>query len=156
MKAVVQRVTQASVTVGGSVVGSIDAGLLVLVGIASTDTQAEVDWMTNKILSLRIFPDADGKMNISVVDVEGGILLVSQFTLYGDLKKGTRPSFVNAARPERAEPLFNQLVQAVASNTSVHVATGKFGEMMQVALVNDGPVTIVLERGSSDLGSAAI
>lgn len=146
MKAVVQRVTQASVTIGGTVVGSIHSGLLVLVGVANTDTLAEVDWIAKKVLSLRIFPDADGKMNCSVVDIEGGILLVSQFTLYGELKKGTRPSFIKAAKSDFAEPLFNNLVETIASNTSVHVAAGRFGEMMQVALVNDGPVTIVLER----------
>ncbi|MBI2793106.1 MAG: D-tyrosyl-tRNA(Tyr) deacylase [Ignavibacteria bacterium] len=156
MKAVVQRVTHASVAVGGTVVGSIHTGLLVLVGIANTDSLAEVNWMAKKILSLRIFPDSDGKMNCSVVDVEGGILLVSQFTLYGELKKGTRPSFIKAANPDLAEPLFNQLVETIASNTSVQVATGKFGEMMQVALENDGPVTIVLERHSSDIGPSMI
>jgi D-aminoacyl-tRNA deacylase len=150
MKCVVQRVRRASVTVDGSVVGSIDHGLLVLVGITHTDTGAEVDWMADKLLSLRVFSDAEGKMNLSVCDVKGGLLLVSQFTLYGDLKKGTRPSFIKAAPPDHAEPLFNDLVQSIrelsAEAPSMKVETGIFGAMMDVELVNDGPVTIVLER----------
>lgn len=146
MKAVVQRVTQASVTVAGTVVGSIESGLLVLVAVAAADTPAEASWMAEKILSLRIFPDADGRMNVTVVDVGGGILLVSQFTLYGELKNGTRPSYTNAAKPELAKRLFDLLAELITSRGTVRVATGTFGAMMHVSLVNDGPVTIILER----------
>lgn len=149
MKCVVQRVSRASVTVDGVVVGSIANGLLVLVGITHTDSEVQAQWIADKLLSLRVFADDEGKMNRSVTDNGGGILLVSQFTLYGDLKKGTRPSFIEAARPEHAQPLFDRLVDLVrqgASSTSVSVATGIFGAMMDVELVNDGPVTILLER----------
>lgn len=148
MKCVIQRVSRASVTVDGSVVGSINHGLLVLVGITHADTNDQAAWMADKILTLRVFADDEGKMNRSVMDVSGGVLLVSQFTLYGDLKKGTRPSFIAAARPEQALPLFDHLVELVrrGAESNVHVATGTFGAMMDVELVNDGPVTIVVER----------
>lgn len=149
MKCVVQRVSRASVTIDGVVVGSIANGLVVLVGITHSDSEAQAQWMADKLLSLRVFADDEGKMNRSVVDVSGGVLLVSQFTLYGDLKKGTRPSFIEAARPELAQPLFDRLVDLVrqgASGTPVSVGTGIFGAMMDVELVNDGPVTILLER----------
>jgi len=151
MRCVIQRVSSASVSVGGSVVGSIDKGLLVLVGITHTDTEQTADWMAEKILSLRIFPDSDGKMNLSVSDVGGGVLLVSQFTLYGDVSKGTRPSFIDAARPEHAEPLYNYLFSRLKTITLTgkqvnKLETGEFGAMMDVALVNDGPVTIVCDR----------
>jgi D-aminoacyl-tRNA deacylase len=148
MKCVIQRVTRASVTVDGTIVGSINHGLLVLVGITHADTNDQAAWMADKILTLRVFADDEGKMNRSVKDVSGGVLLVSQFTLYGDLKKGTRPSFIAAARPEQAQPLFDHLVDLVrlGAELNVDVATGTFGAMMDVELVNDGPVTIVVER----------
>lgn len=151
MRALVQRVTSAHVSVDGTTVGSIDTGLVALIGITHTDTVEECRWIAEKILSLRVFPDDDGKMNRSVADVAGGLLLVSQFTLYGDLSKGTRPSFIRAAGGEVARPLFDAFVsimQDLVTNekTPVTIATGVFGAMMQVHIVNDGPVTILLER----------
>lgn len=149
MRIVVQRTSSASVTVNGQVMGRIGRGLLALVGITHNDSPAEVEWMADKLLSLRIFSDDDGKMNRSVTDIGGGILVVSQFTLYGDLRKGTRPSFIDAARPEHAEPLYDMLVTRLrerGKDDGVKIGTGIFGAMMDVALVNDGPVTIILER----------
>ncbi len=146
MRAVIQRVARASVTSEGRLLGSIGPGLLVLVGVAPGDGAATVRWMAEKILRLRIFEDAAGKMNRSVEDVAGGILVVSQFTLYGDAARGNRPSFTPAASPEIARPLYEELVRTLASMTTLPVATGSFGAAMEVALVNDGPVTILLER----------
>lgn len=145
MKAVVQRVKKASVTVDGNIVGSIGKGLMVLLGIHEHDTLNELQWMAEKLVKLRIFEDEEGKMNISVKDVGGEILLVSQFTLYGDLKKGTRPSFIEAARPEVAIPLYEKMIESLKSE-GIHVETGIFGAMMDVELINSGPVTIILER----------
>jgi D-aminoacyl-tRNA deacylase len=139
MRAVVQRVSRAEVRVAGERTGAIERGLLVLVGIAPTDGPVQLKWMADKLENLRIFSDADGKMNLSVRDVQGGILLVSQFTLYGDAAKGRRPSFVGAARPELAEPLYEQLCAMLGAQR------GRFGADMQVELVNDGPVTILLD-----------
>lgn len=151
MKLVIQRVSQARVDIDGRTVGSIAYGLCALVGITHTDTHAQCEWMAEKLLALRVFADDEGKMNRSMRDTGGGILLVSQFTLYGDLAKGTRPSYIDAARPEHAEPLFKSFVdmvraRAASCQPSIDVATGVFGAMMQVHLVNDGPVTIILER----------
>lgn len=151
MKLVIQRVSQARVDIDGHTVGSIAHGLCALVGITHTDTDAQCAWMAEKLLALRVFADDDGKMNRSLRDTGGGILLVSQFTLYGDLSKGTRPSYIDAARPEHAEPLFQSFVDMVRTHAThshppINVATGVFGAMMQVHLVNDGPVTIILER----------
>lgn len=151
MKLVVQRVTEASVTVDGTTVGSITHGLCALVGITHTDTHAQCRWMADKLLSLRVFADDVGKMNRSLRETGGGILLVSQFTLYGDLSKGTRPSYIDAARPEHAEPLFALFVELVQERAAenqlpIQVATGVFGTMMRVRLVNDGPVTLILEK----------
>lgn len=148
MRAVVQRVSQASVTVKGGLVASINGGLLVLVGITHSDTAEQVSWMADKILSLRVFADDEGRMNRSVADIGGGVILVSQFTLYGNLANGTRPSFIDAAPGERARPLFDMLVQVCTQRAAGRVAIqqGVFGAMMDVALVNDGPVTIILER----------
>lgn len=151
MKLVIQRVSQARVDIDGRTVGSIAYGLCALVGITHTDTHAQCEWMAEKLLALRVFADDEGKMNRSVRDTGGGILLVSQFTLYGDLAKGTRPSYIDAARPEHAEPLFQSFVDMVRARAAncqppIDVATGVFGAMMQVHLVNDGPVTIILER----------
>jgi D-tyrosyl-tRNA(Tyr) deacylase len=142
---VVQRVSRASVTIEGSVSGAIDRGLLVLVGFTAGDGQAQVDWMAQKLVGLRIFADDAGKMNRSVRDVGGGVLVVSQFTLYGDASKGRRPSFIHAADPSEAVPLYEAFVTAVRAR-DVPVETGEFGAMMDVELVNDGPVTLVIER----------
>ena len=144
MRAVVQRVRSARVIVGDEVVGAIDRGLLVLLGVAPNDTAAEGQWLADKIVGLRIFADDDGKMNRSVADIGGAVLVVSQFTLYGDCRKGRRPSFVGAAPPEIAEPLYNRFLDAVRA-LGVPTAAGRFGAMMQVELVNDGPVTLILE-----------
>lgn len=144
MRSVVQRVTQASVTVEGEVVGRIGAGLLVLFGVGRGDTEADLNWMVDKIAGLRLFEDGEGKMNRSVQDVGGEILMVSQFTLYGDCRKGKRPSFSTAAPPETAGELFQQAV-AKMRDYGLHVETGVFQAEMQVALVNDGPVTLLID-----------
>jgi D-tyrosyl-tRNA(Tyr) deacylase len=144
MRAVVQRVSRASVTVAGAVVGEIASGWLVLLGVAPDDSQKQVDWLAEKIANLRAFSDAEGKMNLSVQDVSGSVLVVSQFTLYGDCQKGRRPSFIGAAPPAVAEPLYEAFVTAFKL-LGVPVATGQFAADMQVELVNDGPVTFVLD-----------
>ena len=146
MKIVVQRVKRASVTVDGSVTGKINNGLLLLIGIHETDNKEEIDWCCRKISKLRIFEDDEGKMNRSVQDVKGGILAVSQFTLYGNTRKGTRPSFIEAAKPDVAEPLYDYMVERFKKITNLSVQEGKFGAMMDVELVNDGPVTIIVEK----------
>ncbi len=145
MRVVVQRVTRASVAVDGKVVGAIGLGLLVLVAFTEADDQADVDWMAEKIVGLRVFPDDDGKMNRSVADVRGQLLVVSQFTLYGDVSRGRRPSFIKAADPKIAVPLYEAFIEALRDR-NVPVETGMFGAMMEVELVNDGPVTLVIER----------
>ena len=144
MRAVVQRVTRAKVTVDDEVAGEIGNGLVVLVGIARDDTKVEAAYLIDKIANLRIFDGENGKMNLSVKDVGGGLLIVSQFTLYGDVRRGLRPSWIDAAPPEVAEPLYDFFVRQ-ARSTIDDVATGKFQAMMQVELVNDGPVTILLD-----------
>jgi D-tyrosyl-tRNA(Tyr) deacylase len=144
MRAVVQRVRSARVLVGDEVVGAIGQGLLVLLGVAPTDTVAQVHWLADKIVGLRIFADADGKMNRGVAEIGGGVLVVSQFTLYGDCRKGRRPSFVGAAAPEIAEPLYEAFLNGVRA-LGIPVAAGRFGAMMQVELVNDGPVTLIID-----------
>jgi len=144
MRAVVQRVTRASVTVDDELIGEIGNGLVVLLGIARDDTKVEAAYLVDKILNLRIFDDDEGKMNLSVKDVDGGLLIVSQFTLYGDVRRGLRPSWIDAAPPEVAEPLYEFFVRQARSVVD-EVATGKFQAMMQVELVNDGPVTILLD-----------
>jgi D-tyrosyl-tRNA(Tyr) deacylase len=146
MKIIVQRVSEASVEVENMVTGKINKGLLLLVGIHNDDTKEEADWCCNKISKLRIFEDEDQKMNLSVKDVGGSLLVVSQFTLYGNVKKGTRPSFIEAARPEKAEPLYNYIVNRLEQTHKLPVETGKFGAMMNVKLINDGPVTLVVEK----------
>jgi D-tyrosyl-tRNA(Tyr) deacylase len=144
MRAVVQRVTRASVTVNGEEVGEIGNGLVVLLGIARDDTQKDAAYLVEKIAALRIFDDRAGVMNVSVKDVGGALLIVSQFTLYGDVRRGLRPSWIDAAAPEVAEPLYDSFV-AQARQLIERVATGSFRAMMQVELVNDGPVTILLD-----------
>ena len=144
MRAVVQRVTRASVTVDDEIVGEIAHGLVVLLGVAQDDTTQDADYLAPKIASLRIFDDSEGKMNVSLKDIEGGLLVVSQFTLYGDVRRGLRPSWSDAAPPELAEPLYEYFVES-SRKLIARVATGSFRKMMQVELVNDGPVTILLD-----------
>lgn len=144
MRALIQRVTQASVTVDGQVTGAIGRGFLVLVGVTQTDGQREAAWLAAKIAGLRVFDDDAGKMNLGLADVGGEVLVVSQFTLYGDARKGRRPDFLRAARPEQAEPLVEHFVEQLRS-ASLRVETGRFRAVMEVALVNDGPVTLWLD-----------
>ena len=146
MRAVVQRVSRAAVTIGGEVVGSIGPGLVALVGFRRGDDEAACRWLCDKLLRLRVFEDGEGKMNRTVAEAGGGILLVSQFTLYGDVRKGNRPGFDQAAPPEEAEPLYDRMVEHLRETSPVPVATGRFRAEMAVELVNDGPVTIILER----------
>ena len=144
MRAVVQRVTRASVTINEEIVGEIGNGLVVLLGIARDDTKDDADYLVPKIVALRIFDDAAGKMNVSLTDIEGGLLIVSQFTLYGDVRRGLRPSWSDAAPPEIAEPLYDYFVES-SRKLLARVETGSFRKMMKVELVNDGPVTILLD-----------
>lgn len=145
MRVLVQRVARARVEVGGRIVGSIDRGLAVLVGFTHTDSVEHATWMADKLVGLRIFADADDKLNLSVADVGGSVLVVSQFTLYGDAAKGRRPTFIDAARPEHALPLYQRFV-ALLRERGVRVETGEFGAAMEVHVVNDGPVTLWIER----------
>jgi len=145
MRVVLQRVSSASVTVDGRVTGQIGRGQLVLAGIEDADTVADGEWLAQKLVKLRIFADAEGQMNLSVQDIAGGILLVSQFTLFASTRKGTRPSFNKAGRPEHARLLYGQFIAQLSAALGRPVATGEFGAMMEVALVNDGPVTIILD-----------
>jgi len=144
MRLILQRVSEASVTVAGNTVGSIGTGLVILAGIAKSDTESEVDHLADKVLGLRIFPDSEGKMNRNVVDAGGSLLVVSQFTLYGDCRKGRRPSFDQAAVPEQAQSLYNYFVERLRAGP-VPVATGIFQAAMEVHLVNQGPVTILMD-----------
>ena len=144
MRAVVQRVTRASVTIEGEITGEIGNGLVVLLGVARDDTKDDADYLAAKIVALRIFDDAEGKMNVSVKDIDGGLLVVSQFTLYGDVRRGLRPSWSDAAAPEIAEPLYEYFVES-SRKLLGRVETGSFRKTMQVELVNDGPVTILLD-----------
>jgi len=144
MRAVVQRVSRAQVAVGGEVVGEVGRGLLVLLGVTHTDNEADVDYLAGKIAGLRVFEDENGKMNLDTAAVSGGILVVSQFTLYGDVRRGKRPSFDAAAAPERARQLYEYFVERIRA-AGLRCQTGRFQEMMEVELVNDGPVTILLD-----------
>jgi D-aminoacyl-tRNA deacylase len=144
MRAVVQRVTRARVTVDDLVVGEIELGLVVLLGVAHDDTRADADYLAPKIASLRIFDDTEGKMNVALKEIEGGLLVVSQFTLYGDVRRGLRPSWSEAAPPEIAEPLYEYFVES-SRKLIARVATGSFRKTMKVELINDGPVTILLD-----------
>jgi D-tyrosyl-tRNA(Tyr) deacylase len=145
MRVVLQRVSKASVTIDGREVGSIGRGFCLLVGFTHSDTPARVDWMAEKVTGLRLFSDADGKMNLGLEDVGGAVLVVSQFTLYGDTSKGRRPSFIDAARPELAVPLYERFLAAVRAR-GFTVAAGEFGADMLVEIHNDGPVTLILDR----------
>lgn len=146
MRVVLQRVSRARVTVGERVTGEVGRGYLLLVGFREGDDEEALRWMADKVVGLRLFPDEEGKMNRDLAEVEGGILVVSQFTLYGDARKGRRPSFVEAARPDIAVPLYERFVELLRERVPGRVGTGEFGAMMDVELVNDGPVTLVLER----------
>jgi len=149
MRVVLQRVSRAEVRVAGRVTGKIGVGFLVLAGFAPGDTEDTLAWMAEKVLGLRVFGDAEGKMNLALADVHGAVLVVSQFTLYGDASKGRRPSFIDAAPPEVAIPLYQRFVALLrerGAGSGTGVETGEFGAMMEVELVNDGPVTLILER----------
>ncbi|MEY3442193.1 MAG: D-tyrosyl-tRNA(Tyr) deacylase [Bacteroidota bacterium] len=150
MRAVVQRVKNATVKVAGNTVGEIGQGLLVLLGITHDDQSSDQDWLLKKLINLRIFNDAEGKMNLSVTDVGGGMLIVSQFTLYADSKKGNRPSYIRSAPPAVSIPLYENFVAALKAQFAGPVATGEFGAMMDVDLLNDGPVTIILDSRQQD------
>ena len=148
MRAVVQRVSRARVTVGNDLAGEIGSGLLVLLGVSKDDTEADADYLSNKIIGLRVFEDAGGKMNRAVAEAEGSVLVVSQFTLYGDVRHGKRPSFDAAATPEKARGLYEYFVERIRA-AGLRCETGRFQEMMQVELVNDGPVTILLDSSKA-------
>lgn len=151
MRAVIQRVKNASVTVDGAVVGAIEKGILVLLGVEAGDTAVDLEWLVARLARVRIFEDENGKMNLSLRDVGGDALVVSQFTLFGSMKKGSRPSFNRAAVPAEAIPLYESFVTALSEALGKPVPTGKFGAMMDVALVNDGPVTLVLDSRRPEL-----
>jgi len=146
MRIVLQRVSSASVSVDNEVKGAIDKGVMLLVGIHTDDTEETMRWMCDKILKLRIFPDDEGKMNRSVSDIKGDILIVSQFTLYGDTRKGTRPGFTEAAKPDVAEPMYEKVIQMFKERSDLKIQSGVFGAYMDVELLNDGPVTLILEK----------
>lgn len=146
MRAVVQRVSSASVVIGGESTGEINKGLCVFIAITDSDTPEVMDWMINKLINLRIFEDSEGKMNLSAKDSGGEILLVSNFTLYGDADRGYRPSFSKSSRPDFAEPFYDEFVRRLRERHPHKVATGKFGAMMDINLVNDGPVTVIIEK----------
>jgi D-tyrosyl-tRNA(Tyr) deacylase len=150
MKAVIQRVSQASVTIQEQVVAQIQTGLLVLIGIEEADVQEDLQWLSSKIANLRIFSDANGVMNVSVKERDGDVIVVSQFTLQASTKKGNRPSYIKAARPEIALPIYESFVQQMESELGKKVQTGQFGADMKVALVNDGPVTLIIDTKNKE------
>ena len=150
MRVVIQKVTQASVSIENQAVASIDKGLLVLVGIEDGDTNEDIAWLSSKIVNLRVFDDDNGVMNLSVKEVEGQVLIVSQFTLHASTKKGNRPSYIKAARPEVAIPIYEAFIKQVESLLGKRVPTGQFGAMMQVSLCNDGPVTILIDTKNKE------
>ncbi len=150
MKAVIQRVSEASVTIEGVVKSSIQNGYMILVGMEEADTKEDSEWLSKKIIGLPIFGDAEGKMNLDIKEVNGDILLISQFTLHAQTKKGNRPSYIKAARPEQAIPLYEQFIQQMQLDLGKPVSTGEFGADMKVALVNDGPVTIIIDTKSKE------
>jgi D-aminoacyl-tRNA deacylase len=150
MRAVIQRVSRASVTIGNVLKSEIGSGLLVLAGIEEEDDNNDVEWLANKIIQLRIFNDSNGAMNLSVLETGGSIMVISQFTLHAKTKKGNRPSYIKAARPETAIPLYESLVKKISELTGKKAATGEFGAMMEVGLVNDGPVTIIIDTKNKE------
>lgn len=150
MKAVIQRVSQSSVTIEGEVVASIQKGLLILVGIEDADTKDDIEWLSTKIVNLRIFGDESDVMNLSVKDLNGDIIIVSQFTLHASTKKGNRPSYIKAAKPDIAIPIYNQFIQQIEKDLEKKVQTGQFGADMKVSLINDGPVTIIIDTKNKE------
>jgi D-tyrosyl-tRNA(Tyr) deacylase len=150
MRAVIQRVKFASVKVKGDVIGQIGPGLLILLGIEDADNELDAEWLAKKITDLRIFSDEAGKMNLDVKNINGGLLVVSQFTLHASIKKGTRPSFIKAARPEKAIPLYEYFIQESGERMGRKVETGKFGADMEVELLNEGPVTIIIDTQNKE------
>ena len=150
MKAVIQRVSQASVTIEGKKVSEISKGLLVLVGIEDTDSQEDIDWLSSKIVNLRIFGDENDVMNLSVKDIDGDIIVVSQFTLQASTKKGNRPSYIKASKPEVAVSLYEKFVSQIENDLGKKIQTGEFGADMKVALLNDGPVTIIIDTKNKE------
>lgn len=150
MKIVIQRVTQASVTINNNVYSSINQGLLILLGIENSDTIEDIKWLCNKIVNLRIFNDSNGVMNISVKDISGEILVISQFTLHAATQKGNRPSYIKAAKPEIAIPLYEKFIGILSETSTIPVKTGQFGADMKVSLLNDGPVTIIIDTKNKE------
>ncbi|HAL83511.1 MAG TPA: D-tyrosyl-tRNA(Tyr) deacylase [Mucilaginibacter sp.] len=150
MRAVIQRVSEARCTVDGLITGSINAGFLVLLGIEDADTEDDLHWLAQKIANLRVFGDENGLMNKALADVDGGILLISQFTLFAQTKKGNRPSFIRAAKPDKAIPLYEQMIKVLETITGKKIAAGIFGADMKISLVNDGPVTIIMDTKDKD------
>ena len=151
MRAVIQRVSEASVTIAGKQVASIKNGLLILLGIVDDDTQNDINWLSNKIVNMRIFPDENAIMNASILDCNGNIIVVSQFTLHANTKKGNRPSYIKAAKPNIAIPLYEAFIQKIEVDLGKPIQTGEFGADMEVALVNDGPVTIIIDTKNKNL-----
>jgi D-aminoacyl-tRNA deacylase len=145
MIAIIQRVSEASVKIDGIIKGEIQAGFLVLLGITHTDSQEDIEWLSKKIVGMRIFSDEEGKMNVDLTSIKGNILLISQFTLHASTKKGNRPSFIEAARPEIAIPLYEKMILQLENDLGKPIQTGEFGADMKVSLINDGPVTIILD-----------
>jgi D-tyrosyl-tRNA(Tyr) deacylase len=150
MRAVLQRVTEASCRVDGKITGEIKLGFLVLLGIEEADTEEDLNWLANKIIGMRVFGDENGLMNKALADVDGQILLISQFTLFAQTKKGNRPSFIKAARPDKAIPMYEQMIKTLEILTGKKIATGIFGADMKISLVNDGPVTIIMDTKDKD------
>ncbi len=150
MKVVIQRVSEASVTIGGKVNGTIGKGLMILVGIENEDSDEDIQWLCQKIVQLRIFNDENGVMNLSLLDVDGDILLISQFTLHASTKKGNRPSYIKAAKPDISIPIYEKMILKLTEFTNKRIQTGIFGEDMKVALVNDGPVTILIDSKNKE------
>lgn len=150
MKAVIQRVKKASVSIENEIYASIGIGLVILLGICEEDTDEDIEWLANKILNLRIFGDSEGKMNYSIEEHGGGIMVISQFTLYASTKKGNRPSFIKAAKPDTAIPLYDRFIDYMNNSTSMDVVTGSFGADMNVSLINQGPVTIIIDSKAKE------
>ena len=149
MRVIIQRVSEASVSIDSQVKAKIGYGLMILVGISTEDNQEDIDWLTQKIINLRVFNDENGKMNLSLLDVKGEVLLISQFTLFASTKKGNRPSFIQSAKPEIAVPLYEQLIESLKA-TGIEIKTGTFGADMKVSLTNDGPVTISIDSKNKE------
>ena len=149
MRVIIQRVSEASVSIDSQVKAKIGYGLMILVGISTEDNQEDIDWLTQKIINLRVFNDENGKMNLSLLDVKGEVLIVSQFTLFASTKKGNRPSFIQSAKPEIAIPLYEQLIESLKA-TGIEIKTGTFGADMKVSLTNDGPVTIIIDSKNKE------